>query len=356
LADEWDGYFKGGKKLNLDASAGYQQGNSEKMAFCPTTNPLEDHPDYQVASYGIDVLSQKHDEPFFLAVGIVKPHLAFVCPKQFFDLYPETVEPPRIKADDHDDIPWAGRAMANINDDARFRGDEAWNKVRRAYLACISWADYNIGRVLDALEASPYAGNTVVVLWSDHGYALGEKRHFRKFALWEETTRVPFILWDARDRKAPAGRTCSEAVSLINIYRTLADFAGLTSPDYVDGISLVPQMTHPSAPIAPPAITTWGRGNYGVRDEEWRYIRYFDGSEELYSHRNDPDEWSNQASNPEFASVKKRLAASLPQTEAPLVREGISLWNVVDADKPDLEKARKEWEKINSTINPPLGK
>jgi arylsulfatase A-like enzyme len=355
--NEWTGYHQGsGAKLVYDPDAGYQQGNSTKMAFCPTTNPLDDHPDYQVASYGVDILSREHDKPFFLAVGIVKPHLAFVCPQPFFDLYPERVEPPRIKADDHDDIPWAGRAMAKISDDQRFRKDEAWNRVRRAYLACISWADFNVGRVLDALEASPYADNTVVVLWSDHGYGMGEKRHFRKFALWEEATRVPFILWDARDKAAPEGRECDDAVSLINVYRTLADAAGLEPPAYVDGISLMPQMKNPGAPIESPAITTWGRGNYTVRDKDWRYIRYFDGSEELYAHRYDPDEWENLAADPQYASTKERLARGLPREEAPLVREGISLWNIVDADKPSLEKAKKSWRQINQKISPPLGK
>ncbi len=341
LESEWSDYHVAEKhELNLKPEAGYQQGNSTKMAFCPTSNPLDEHPDYQVASYGIDVLKRSHDKPFFLAVGIVKPHLAFVCPQEFFDLYPEEIEPPRIKADDHDDIPWAGRAMANINDDFRYRNDDAWNRVRRAYLACISWADYNIGRVLDELERSAYADNTVVVMLSDHGYGMGEKRHFRKFALWEEATRVPFVIWDAREATAPVGREVDQGVSLINVYRTIADYAGLAAPKYVDGVSLAPQVKDPSAQIDYPAITTWGRGNYTVREKQWRYIRYFDGSEELYSHREDPDEWNNQAANPEYASVKKRLAAILPTTEAPLVREGISLWNVVDADQPDLEKTK----------------
>ena len=133
-------------------------------------------------------------------MAIVKPHLAFVCPQRFFDLYPKDVKPPRINPNDHDDIPAVGRAFAKISDDRKFKRDKAWTRVRRAYLACISWADYNVGRVLEALEASPYADNTIVVLWSDHGYGQGEKRHFRKFALWEETTKVPFIIWDAREK------------------------------------------------------------------------------------------------------------------------------------------------------------
>jgi len=292
--------------------------------------------------------------PAFLAVGIVKPHLPFVCPQRFFDLYPGPIAPPPIKADDLVDVPWAGRAMAKLQDDFNYRRDGAWEKVRRAYLACNSWADFNIGRVLDALAASPYADNTIVVLWSDHGYHQGEKRSFRKFSLWEEATRVPFIIWDTRDNRAPEGRVCTEAVTLINFYRTLAELTGLTPPQYVDGVSLAPQLKDPTAAIPQPAITTWGRGNYTVRDDGWRYIRHFDGSEELYQNIKDPNEWTNLADNPEFEGMKKFLASFLPKTETSLVREGISLWNIVDADKPDLSGTKKNWARINETIQPPL--
>lgn len=336
-AVEWSDYHKpDNHKLKLDVDAGYQVNKSFKMSFCPTTNPLEEHPDHKVATYGVDVLSQKHDKPFFLAVGIVKPHLPFVCPKQFFDLYPDPVDPPRILEGDLDDIPWVGRAMAKLGDDNRFKKDDAWDKVRRAYLACISWADYNIGRVLDALENSPYADNTVVVLWSDHGYALGEKRHFRKFALWEETTKVPFIIWDRRETDAIENRTVRDGVSLINIYRTLADLTGLEAPEYVDGYSLVPQLRDQSIPVPEPSICSWGRGNYAIRDADFRYIRYFDGSEELYAHIKDPDEWTNVADNPEYAVVKARLAKALPANEAPLVTDGAAEWSITtSADRPD---------------------
>lgn len=353
---EWTDYHKPNpKQLVYDAKTGYQQGKSRKMAFCPTTNPLEDHPDHQVASYGVEVLSRKHDRPFFLAVGIVKPHLPFVCPQRFFDLYPDPIEPPEIKADDLADVPWAARAMAKASDDFNFRRDDAWEKIRRAYLACNSWADYNIGRVLDALAASPYADNTIVVLWFDHGYHQGEKRSFRKFSLWEEATRVPFIMWDTRRADAPKGRVCEEAVSLINIYPTLVDMAELHLPDYVDGVSLTPQLADPTAAIDQPAITTWGRGNYSARSEDWRYTRYFDGTEELYFHKDDANEWTNLAGRPEYAAIKADLARYLPKTDAPLVREGISLWNVIDADRPErIKNFKQQWDRINQKIDPPL--
>ena len=355
--EDWDDYHgHEGPELKYAPDLGYQQGDSRKMAFCPTTNPLEDHPDYQVASYGIDVLSQNHQGPFFLAVGIVKPHLAFVCPEEFFDKQPESIRSPLLRRNDLADVPWVGRSMAKLSDDYRFRGDGAWEKVRRAYLACNSWADFNIGRVLDALQSSEYAENTVVVVWSDHGYHQGEKRSFRKFSLWEEATRVPFILFDPRQSGENKSGNCDEAVSLINVYRTICDMCGMEAPEYVDGQSLVPALSDPSASIDQPAVTTWGRGNYAIRDDDFRYIRYFDGGEELYDHRVDPQEWNNLADDPGVADVKKRLIRFLPNDEAPLVRTGISLWNVIDADRPDrLDKFRtEEWPKWLEKLRPRL--
>jgi arylsulfatase A-like enzyme len=339
--------------LIYDAEAGYVQGNSRKMAFCPTKSPLEHHPDYCTALFGVDVLRRQHNRPFFLAVGFIKPHLPFVCPQEYFDLYPGPIDPPEIKADDLLDIPWAGRGNAKLLDDLRYRTDDAWERVRRSYLACISWTDANIGRVLDALEASPYADNTIVVLWSDHGYHQGEKRSFRKFSLWEEATRVPCILWDTRGQ-AGNGQACDEAVSLVDLYATLTDLAGLERPDYVDGVSLVPWLKQPSMARQQPAHITWGRGNYAVRSRDWRYIRYFDGTEELYHDAQDPQEWVNLAADPTYAEQKQKLAAMLPDREAPLVLSGKALHNVVDADKPDMEGVRKQWNFVNGQIDPPL--
>jgi arylsulfatase A-like enzyme len=355
-AADWNDYHQhNGPKLKYAPENGYQQGNSQKMAFCPTTNPLEEHPDYQVASYGIDILSRQHDKPFFLAVGIVKPHLAFVCPQTFFDMHAGPIEKPLIRHRDLQDVPWVGRSMTKLGDDLKFRNDDAWENVRRSYLACISWADYNVGRVLEALEKSPYADNTIIVLWSDHGYHLGEKRSFRKFSLWEEATRVPFIIADPRPGRSKPGN-CSEAVSLINVYRTLTDLAGIEAPDYVDGKSLASQINDPVSPIDEPAITTWGRGNYTIRDDHWRYTRYFDGGEELYNHSSDPQEWNNLIGDQTLVSRKNELAAFLPKTEAPLVKIGISLDNVIDADKPEkLEKFKNQtWPGMKKKLKPAI--
>ena len=245
--------------------------------------------------------------------------------------------------------------MVKLQDDFRFRTDNAWEKVHRSYLACISWADYNIGRVLDALEASPYADNTIVVAWSDHGYHQGEKRSFRKFSLWEESTRVPFIVFDPRTNPA-VNEPCTEAVSLIHIYRTLCDLSGISAPEYVSGTSLRAQLENPRTALNEPAMTTWGRGNYSVRDDHFRYIRYYDGTEELYDHRRDTNEWRNVADDADYAKIKMRLAGQLPRNEAPLIQEGVALWNVNDADRPQRIKSfkTKSWPAWVKKMNPAL--
>ena len=341
-------------ELVYDTKLGYvAPGRRDTWTFCPTTSPLEHHLDYVTSQYGIEVLGRLHDKPFFLALGFIKPHLPFVAPKKYFDLYSDPIKPPAIKADDLADVPWPGRSNAMLRDDLQFRKDKAWEKVRRAYLACISWTDANVGRVLDALEKSPWRDNTIVVLWSDHGFHLGEKRSFRKFSLWEEVTRVPFLILDTR-HKVMKGRRCDEPVSLIDIYPTLTDLVGLKQPDYVDGVSLVPWLKNPSQVREEPAITTWGRGNYTVRTRNWRYIRYFDGSEELYYHKQDPDEWKNLAGLSEFAAKKEELKKWLPKKESPLVLSGKAVHFGGDADKPDLNNIKTIWKWINARIKPPL--
>lgn len=153
------------------------------------------------------------------------------------------------------------------------------------------------------------------MLWSDHGWQLGEKEHWRKFALWEEATRPPFLVVAPGVTKP--GTRCEAPVDYMSIYPTVVDLAGLPIPSHVEGPSLRPLLENPDAPWSQVSVCTHGRGNHGVRDRDWRYIRYADGSEELYDHRNDPFEWTNLAADPKFVGIKKELAARLPKTEAP---------------------------------------
>ena len=178
----------------------------------------------------------------------------------------------------------------------------------------------NIGRLLDALDQSPHRDNTIIVLWGDHGWSFGEKDHWRKFALWEEPTRAPLIFVAPGITKAAS--VCDRPVDFMGIYPTLCDLAELPIPEHVEGTSLRPLLVDPKAPWSLPAITTHGRRNHAVRTDQWRYIRYADGSEELYDHTKDPFEWTNLASQPELAGVKAQLAEYLPQREAPVSTPG----------------------------------
>jgi arylsulfatase A-like enzyme len=334
---EWTDYFdKKQYKKRFREGDGYIKGTNAKYSFRPTLNPDEENIDHQVASYGIEKLNEKHDKPFFLAVGIVKPHLPFDAPARFFDALPDVIAPPATIENDFNDIPKVGKSLQKKGEFNLYTKDNAWDDIRKAYLACISWADFNIGRVLDALEKSEYADNTIVVLWSDHGYHLGEKQTFKKFTLWEEATRVPFIIYDTRNKKVIKRRTYSEAVSLINVYKTIADYTKIPTPEYVDGESLIPIVKNQSNTLEAPTITAWGRGNYSVRTKQYRYTRYYDGGEELYNHKVDPNEWKNLASDATYESLKNQLNKSLPKQEKPMVvSESLNVWSIEGADKED---------------------
>lgn len=329
---EWSGFYKINRNFRrkFNDAKGYHPEKMKMFSFRPTTYDEELHIDHQIANYGIDILKQKHKDPFFLALGLIKPHLPFDAPERFFDSLPDTVAVPEINRTDFDDIPAEGRSFIKERYNKIFSKDGGWHKVRKAYLACISWADYNLGRVLDELENSEYANNTIVVLWSDHGYHLEEKLTFRKFTLWEEATKVPFIIYDPRTKKA---REHQPPVSLINIYKTIADYAGVESPNYVDGKSLRPVIENVDVNFDEPVYSTWGNGNIAIRKGDWRYIRYFDQKEELYNRKNDPNEWLNLANNPNFARKKQSLKKMLPNKEAATVYDFVQPWSLVGSDR-----------------------
>jgi len=238
-------------------------------------------------------------------------------PQKYFRMFPpDKVTLPKVKKDDLDDVPPIGRKMARPEGDhARVIKTNNWGKAVSGYLASMAFADACVGRVLDALDASPYAGNTIIVLWGDHGWHLGEKLHWRKFALWEEATRCPLMIV-APGTTAPGG-VCSRPVGLIDIYPTLVDLCGLAPNKALEGMSLVPQLKDPGAKSNGPALTTHGRLNHSLRSERWRYIRYSDGSEELYDHSSDEMEWTNLAGDARFDGIKKDLARYLPTVNVP---------------------------------------
>jgi len=277
----------------------------------------EDMPDYKLVTWAIEQLQRRDDRPLFLAVGIVKPHLPWYVPKKYFDLYPkDRLTLPQVPDDDLDDIPPIGLRMANPQGDHKAVVESGqWRDAVQAYLAAISFVDEQVGRLLDALDRSPRAGNTIVVLWGDHGWHLGEKHHWRKFTLWEESTRAPLI-FVAPGVTRPGG-LCHRPVDFLSLYPTLADLCGLPIPKHLQGPSLRPLLENPQAPWDRMALTTHGRGEHAVRSQQWRYIRYHDGTEELYDHQHDPMEWKNLAGQPGHEPLKREMARWMPEKEAP---------------------------------------
>ena len=279
----------------------------------------EDMIDYKSAMWARDKLAQEHDKPFFLAVGFIRPHAPWYAPQKWFDMHPaDQLTMPPYLAGDQDDIPQISRdlhemPMMPTTEWAIESGE--WPNIVQGYLASVSFVDHYIGEVIKALENSPYADNTIVVLWGDHGYHIGEKNRFAKHSLWEETSRVPLII---RTPGGVEGQVTTTTASLLDLYPTLVDLAGLPANETNEGTSLKAVLDGSSETSGHVAITSYGYANHAIRDERYRYIRFVDGSEELYDHQNDPNEWLNLAGNPEYAEVKQRLGQYVPKVSAPL--------------------------------------
>jgi arylsulfatase A-like enzyme len=250
--------------------------------------------------------------PRFVAAGIYRPHEPWYVPPRYFEMHPlESIELPAVRADDLDDVPAAAPAEFSARRIHEWMLSEGkWREGVQAYLASVSFADAMVGRLLDALDASGRADRTIIVLWGDHGFHLGEKGRWRKSTLWEESTHVPFIV--VAPGVTTAGTRSVHAVSLMDIYPTLAELAGLDVPRHVEGRSLVPLLSDPSREWDFPVVTTYGYDNHAVRTDRYRYIRYADGSEELYDHASDPNEWMNLASDSAYDELKAELRSALP--------------------------------------------
>ncbi|MDG2359558.1 MAG: sulfatase [Planctomycetaceae bacterium] len=273
--------------------------------------------DHGVATWAVEQLAEPQTKPFFLAIGFFRPHVPLYASEKWWNIIgpADDILLPQTLSSDNDDIvafarklTWSGLAPRH---NWMVEHDQ-WKPAVHAYLACVSFVDHQVGRVLDALDASTHAENTIIVLWSDHGWALGEKQRWAKRGLWEAETRVPLIV------AAPGikgERRCEQPAGLIDIYPTLADLCGLEKPPHLEGRSLVRQLEDVNAE-RPPVITTFFENNHSVRSTRWRYIRYSTGDEELYDHNADPHEWHNLASNPKLKTLVEKLAKHLPAVNA----------------------------------------
>jgi arylsulfatase A-like enzyme len=279
--------------------------------------------DFKVATWAeerLAALAQNEDgKPFFMAVGFWLPHVPLFATQKWFDLYPTEagIQLPPAPDNEREDVPDFAWYLHWYLPEVRLswlKENGQWENFVRSYMATISFTDAQVGRVLDALEAEGLADNTIVVLWSDHGFHLGEKGITGKNTLWERSTRVPLIFAGAG---IPQGNVVARPAELLDIYPTLVDWVGLPSKEGLEGVSLKPQLLDPTADRDRPAITTHNPGNNSVRSERWRYIRYANGAEELYDHQLDPHEHVNLAQNPEFRAVMDELRGWIREKDEP---------------------------------------
>jgi arylsulfatase A-like enzyme len=314
-AKEWTDYFPG-KPDQATPHPDSKDDGVGGIKFRPLTNDSR-LSDESVVDYGIQQLSAKHDQPFFVAVGIYKPHLPWNVPKKYFDMFPlDQIELPPSQKDDLKDVPASGIRMAQPKGDhAVMLESGRWKEAVQGYLAAIAYSDAQLGRLLDAYDRSPYKENTIIVFWGDHGWHLGEKEHWRKFALWEESTRTPYV-WVVPGVTKPNG-VCDRTVDLMSVYPTLCALCSIDRPAHVEGEDISPLLRDPQATWDKPALTTFHRNNHAVRTAKWRYIRYADDGEELYDHSKDPYEWTNLANDERFTAVKQMMRKSLPETNQP---------------------------------------
>ncbi len=275
--------------------------------------------DTKRVKWACEVLKRKHNKPFFLAVGLYAPHFPNYAPKKYFDLYDvNKIKLPPIKENDREDLPPnIRRRMTNRYKQHHVRLKElgAIDDAIHGYLAAVSYADAMLGRLLKALEESPYAENTIVVFWSDHGYHHGEKGQWGKHTLWERTSNVPFI-WSGPG--IASGAKIEASVSLIDMYPTLVETCKLQPVEGLEGKSLAQPLRHPgSAKDRDVLLPDDEPGSYAIMNQHWRYIHYSDGTEELYDVQKDPNEWNNLAKVKAFAEVKRKLRGSAPKKFAP---------------------------------------
>jgi iduronate 2-sulfatase len=298
------------KRLKWD-----KKGTSTNWGAFPETDA--EMPDYRTAKWAIEKLQVDYDKPFFLVAGFVRPHVPWHVPKKWFDMHPiDGIKIPPYNKNDFYDLPAIAAEVHEMpmmpSTDWAIESGE-WKNIVQSYLACVTFVDHYIGEVLNALEDSKYKDNTIVILWSDHGYRLGEKGSFAKHALWQEATNAPLII------SAPnIGKSMRrlEAVEMLDIYPTLLDLCGLPPNDFNEGKSLKPLIENTSEKKDYFAVTSYGRNNHAVVSGQYRYIQYEDKSEEFYDHEIDPNEWTNKAKDPFYLNRINKLKLALPDINA----------------------------------------
>jgi uncharacterized sulfatase len=281
----------------------------------------DEHTDYRGATETIELLGTVKDKPFFLCCGFYRPHTPYVAPKTYYDMYPTSkIELPKVPAGHREAGP--APAFASAKKEQETMTDDQRREVIQAYCAATTFMDAQVGRVIEALEKLKLADKTIVVFVSDHGYHLGEHGLWQKQSIFENSARVPIIIYDPRAKGN--GKPCGRTVELVDLHATLADLCGLTAPK-TDGTSLRPLLDNPGAAWDQPAITQVRRGGgkkkgagvmgYSVRTEKYRYTEWGGGKQgvQLFDYAKDPGELKNLADDPAYADTVKKLKALLPQ-------------------------------------------
>ena len=319
-AGKWDGFGPkpaNGKRFNYFLPDVPWTGTQTDWGAFPDVDSKM--PDHKSASWAEEELKKNRDAPFFMAVGFLRPHVPFYVPQKWFTPFPlEKVVLPQVQNNDLDDVPEISRQIHEVPkypnlEFLQRNNNEQYQKCVQAYLACTHFVDHQVGRVLNALEHSEYADNTIVVLFSDHGYHLGEKDRVSKQGLWEESVRVPMII--RVPGKQPT--TTHLPVGLIDIYPTLLELAGLPANQANEGRSLVPLIKGESPEWRHAISTTYAKDSYSLRSRTFRYLRFPNGAEELYDHQNDPQEWDNLANDTEYVEILTKFRRQLPEQSAP---------------------------------------
>jgi arylsulfatase A-like enzyme len=305
----------------LPSERNAQGREGESFDWGPAPVADEEMGDVRITDWALQKLSAKHEKPFFLGVGYYRPHIPLFAPEEDFKRLPpvEDIQLPQVLGNDLDDLGPEARKVAldaitaGTHDLVTRHGQ--WKEAVRAYLACIALVDRQVGRLLDSLDASPHADNTWIILWSDHGWHLGEKQHWGKWTAWRQATRVPLIIVPPRQHGGPAGKTCDEPVSLIDLYPTIMKICQAPVRSELKGISLLPLVSDPGHHSGRAVLTTVDPGNHALSTRGWRYIRYRTGEEELYDTMRDPHEWHNlagdDASREKLSEMRHRLDTEL---------------------------------------------
>lgn len=284
----------------------------------------EQMPDYKIATWTEKKLKERMGRPFWMGVGFYRPHVPQFAPQKWFDMYPiESVQLPKTISDDLSDISQYGIDITRLKHVSPTHEwvleNDQWKRLVQSYLACVSFVDEQVGRVITALDNGAYGDNTYVVLFSDHGFHLGEKERYAKRSLWEDGTRVPLIIVGPG---IPKGKVCNKPVQLLDIYPTLLDLSNLSPDPKLEGNSLVSLLKNTESDWPHYARTSFGLGNYAITSEQFRFIQYNDGSEEFYDHKTDPREWYNLVTKSEYSKIIEEHRSQIPRTRHKILGKG----------------------------------